>query len=285
MANPTLYDNFTRVKNWAVEKFADKETLANTLSDVAFSGDYNDLSNTPDLTSYASKSDLNSYVSKTELSAAGYITAIPAEYITDAELSAMSYASQEYVQQAIADIPGVDLSAYVTKEMLSAQSYVTTTALESMAYATTTYVMDKVNAIIDGAPAALDTLNELAAAINDDASFASTVTTALGNKANAADVYSKTDIEGMAYITMDNVSACGYLTSIPSEYITDSELSSMGYLTSIPSEYITDSELSAMGYISSIPAEYITETELSGCGYVTALTQNEMDTLFPLSNS
>ena len=38
------------------------------------------------------------------------------------------------------------------------------------------------NNAIDGAPGALDTLNELAAAIGDDASFASTVTTALGNR-------------------------------------------------------------------------------------------------------
>jgi len=41
-------------------------------------------------------------------------------------------------------------------------------------------------AIVDAAPATLDTLNELAAAINDDASFASTVTTALGAKAPLA---------------------------------------------------------------------------------------------------
>jgi len=34
--------------------------------------------------------------------------------------------------------------------------------------------------LIDGAPGALDTLNELAAAINDDATFTTTVTTALG---------------------------------------------------------------------------------------------------------
>ena len=39
-----------------------------------------------------------------------------------------------------------------------------------------------VSAAIDGAPAALDTLNELAAAIGDDANFASTVTTGLGNR-------------------------------------------------------------------------------------------------------
>lgn len=41
-------------------------------------------------------------------------------------------------------------------------------------------------AIVDAAPATLDTLNELAAAINDDASFAATVTTALGTKAPLA---------------------------------------------------------------------------------------------------
>lgn len=37
-----------------------------------------------------------------------------------------------------------------------------------------------VDALVGGAPGALDTLNELAAAINDDANFAATVTTALG---------------------------------------------------------------------------------------------------------
>lgn len=36
--------------------------------------------------------------------------------------------------------------------------------------------------VIDGAPAALDTLNELAAALADDANFASTMTTALANR-------------------------------------------------------------------------------------------------------
>jgi hypothetical protein len=43
-------------------------------------------------------------------------------------------------------------------------------------------VSTAINNLIDGAPAALDTLNELAAAINDDASYASTITTALGTK-------------------------------------------------------------------------------------------------------
>lgn len=39
-----------------------------------------------------------------------------------------------------------------------------------------------VSDLVDGAPALLDTLNELAAAINDDASFSSTITTSIGTK-------------------------------------------------------------------------------------------------------
>lgn len=39
-----------------------------------------------------------------------------------------------------------------------------------------------VSDLVDGAPALLDTLNELAAAINDDANFSSTITTSIGTK-------------------------------------------------------------------------------------------------------
>jgi hypothetical protein len=48
--------------------------------------------------------------------------------------------------------------------------------------ATTAFVTTAVNNVIDSAPGALDTLNELAAALGDDANYAATITTALGNK-------------------------------------------------------------------------------------------------------
>jgi hypothetical protein len=51
------------------------------------------------------------------------------------------------------------------------------------AKATSSDITTAINNLIDGAPAALNTLNELAAAINDDASYASTITTSLGTKA------------------------------------------------------------------------------------------------------
>jgi hypothetical protein len=49
--------------------------------------------------------------------------------------------------------------------------------------ATTAYVRTEVANLVNSAPGALDTLDELAAALGDDASFATTVTTAIGLKA------------------------------------------------------------------------------------------------------
>lgn len=52
--------------------------------------------------------------------------------------------------------------------------------------ATTAFVTGAVSDLIGGAPGALDTLNELAEAIDDDGSYASTITTALAAKAPLA---------------------------------------------------------------------------------------------------
>jgi hypothetical protein len=46
------------------------------------------------------------------------------------------------------------------------------------------YVTQQITNLVDEAPGALDTLNELAAALNDDASFSTTVTNSLAQKAN-----------------------------------------------------------------------------------------------------
>ena len=66
-------------------------------------------------------------------------------------------------------------------------------AVDTSTIATQSYVTTAINNVLDGAPAALDTLNELAAAINDDASYASTITTALGLKLDAS-TYTANDV-------------------------------------------------------------------------------------------
>ena len=53
-------------------------------------------------------------------------------------------------------------------------------------YATINHVTNEIANVVDAAPGLLDTLNELAAAINDDANFATTITTSVSNSRNQA---------------------------------------------------------------------------------------------------
>ncbi|MFP1880132.1 hypothetical protein ACLEE3_16525 [Lonsdalea quercina] len=61
--------------------------------------------------------------------------------------------------------------------------------------ATTAFVKSAINALVDGSPAALDTLKELSAALGNDANFAATVTNSLSGKMeksqNGADIPDK----------------------------------------------------------------------------------------------
>jgi hypothetical protein len=89
----------------------------------------------------------------------------------------------------------LDLSTYATISSLSSYAPLSSPALSGVPtaptataatnttqIATTAFVRSEISNLVDSAPGALDTLNELAAAINDDANFATTITTALSGK-------------------------------------------------------------------------------------------------------
>jgi hypothetical protein len=78
-----------------------------------------------------------------------------------------------------------DFTATGTVNLTAATTTVATPTQDSHA-ATKGYVDTEVNAILDGAPAALDTLNELAAAINDDANVFTTLTNSIATKLSLA---------------------------------------------------------------------------------------------------
>lgn len=62
-----------------------------------------------------------------------------------------------------------------------------TISVDTTLIATQQYVNTAISNLVDGAPALLDTLNEIAAAIGDDSNFVTTITTALGTKLNITD--------------------------------------------------------------------------------------------------
>lgn len=85
-------------------------------------------------------------------------------------------------------VNGKALSANITLSASDVGALPNTTVIPSIdGLATETYVNNKVAGIVDSAPATLDTLNELAAALGDDPNFATTVATQIGNKVDKVD--------------------------------------------------------------------------------------------------
>lgn len=65
-----------------------------------------------------------------------------------------------------------------------------TVSVNTSVIATQEYVNTSISNLVDGAPALLDTLNEIAAAIGDDSNFVTTITTALSTKLSIVDAAS-----------------------------------------------------------------------------------------------
>jgi hypothetical protein len=130
-----------------------------------------DLSNVPNSV-LLSKAVSAGLASTTFVTTRGYITAS----------SLTGLATETFVGTAISNIPEVDLTGYATETFVGT-AISNIPEVDLTGYATETFVGTAISNLVDTAPTTLNTLNELAAALGDDANFATTVTTALGTKA------------------------------------------------------------------------------------------------------
>ena len=116
--------------------------------------------------------------------------------------------------------------------------------------ATTAYVQTEINDLIAAAPGALDTLNELAAALGNDASFSTTVTNSLATKLNlsggtmsGAIAMGTNKITGMGNPTANQDAATKYyvdnVTVAPSNLT--GPITSVGNVTSVAAQTGTGS--------------------------------------------
>lgn len=150
------------------------------------------------------------------------------------------------------------LSGYgITDAATSAQGTKADTAYgwgnhASAGYATTTYVNTAVNNLVAAAPAALDTLNELAAALGDDPNFATTMTNALAGKASTSHTHT------FASLTSKPTTLSGYgITDAASSSHTHTFASLTSKPTTLSGYGITDAASASHNHDSSyIPMSY-----------------------------
>ena len=129
---------------------------------------------------------------------------------SDIEEGSNLYFTDERAQDAIGNHLGNGLSYNDSTGAIS---------VDTSVIANKSYVDTAINNLIDGAPGLLDTLNEIAAAINDDANYFTTVANAIAAKQNTLTAGSNIDI------TNDVISVTGLDTDDVSEgsnlYFTD----------------------------------------------------------------
>ena len=127
-------------------------------------------------TDATNKSYVDTYADQAEADAKAY---------TDTREVAITSAYQAYADQAEADAL-TDAKAYTdTRETAittAYQAYADQAEVDAKAYADSVAATAVANTV-DAAPATLDTLNELAAALGDDANFSTTITNSLATKA------------------------------------------------------------------------------------------------------
>ena len=91
--------------------------------------------------------------------------------------------------EGVSDIDGTKVSDFARSAIqTSVKPFLDSDTVIMTAAATDDRIQVVTNSIIDSAPGALDTLNELAAALGDDANFSTTITNSLATKANTADL-------------------------------------------------------------------------------------------------
>lgn len=132
--------------------------------------------NIRDWSNKANKSDIPTKVSQLQ-NDAGYLKSVPDEYVTEAELSGKNYATITGVENAVKD------------------------------RATVGYVDKRVADLVNSAPETLDTLGEIAKAIQENESVVEALNSAIGNKADKSEVPTKTSqLENDSnFITLEDV--------------------------------------------------------------------------------
>ena len=164
--------------NDAIEKLEEKVGVNNSAVTTSLDYRVKQLETNP-VASYTDEEARNAI--GTALTGSGGITVTPNNVANTITVSTdNTIATKTYVDTAVTNLGSTAASTYVpVSEVGQADGIATLDAAGKVP-------LTQLGNLIDGAPTALNTLNELAAALGNDSSYAATITTALGNKAPIA---------------------------------------------------------------------------------------------------
>jgi hypothetical protein len=127
---------------------------------------------------------------------------------------------------------GLD-SAQTTALIDSAYVQARQTTYTNADFADSAYVTTQINSVIDAAPGALDTLNELAAALGDDANFSTTITNQIAGKLDSAQTTALIDSAYVQARQSAGTDSAAVIALIDSAYVQVRQLNPVSAFTTI----------------------------------------------------
>jgi len=187
----------------------------------------------------------------TNYDAAGSASA--AQAAAEATASADATSKANAAQAAAEEYADNKINDSVTTQTEAWSSYKTNAEIGNAQNAAQVYADNAVAALIDQAPAMLDTLNELAAALGDDADFIGTVNSAIGEKVTKSGdtmtgelVLAADPTQALAAATKQYVDAVG--TDTYNDALAQADQNAQGYATT--------AENNAKGYADGLATNY-----------------------------
>jgi hypothetical protein len=140
--------------------------------------------------------------------------AITGDVLADGGIATAKLANDAVTTDKILDANITHAKLHATMDLTGKTVTVATAAgsTNTTAAASTAFVQQELTTLIGGAPGTLDTLNELAAAINDDSNYNSTLTTALATKLPLAGGTLTGTLNAVAANFSSDVRISGWLT-------------------------------------------------------------------------
>lgn len=248
---------------------------------------YNTITN---LSGYYNKTQTDEkFYSKAEIDAKGYLTSVPNEVITEAELSSLDYADKNYVISMINNKLGGNIlpTNYYTKDEIHNSYYNKSqiaalldniTVGDGQVDLTNYYTKSEIDDLLENIPDD-DLSNYYTKSEIDDLLDNIEIGEDGDGQTDLSDYYTKREVDGLLVDWLVEVE-----NQVMPDYYTKAEVNSLigngsgGNTTIDPSvfeNYYTKTEIDAKGYLTDIPSEYVTETELESYKYLTEDELNE----------
>jgi hypothetical protein len=230
----------------------------------------------------AQKSEIDGRLSAIET----FTGSLDDSFVTEAELAsatsslsssahtqrvALSASSATYTDDKVDSLSGSSATAlraeYVAADTALSGSTATALRAEYVAADTAlsasqkTYIDAKVAGLVDSAPATLDTLNELAAALNDDPNFSASIATSIGNRVltSTFNTYSGSVATALRaeYVAADTALSSSTATALRAEYVAGDNALSSSTATALRAEYVAGDNALSSSTATALRAEYV----------------------------